>query len=463
MVYLISLGLVIFLLISWRDQKLALALLIASLPTYLLRFKLFGLPTTMLELMILSLFLIWFSKSYWPHLKQVWQKKRIRRPYPFSWEIIGLITVSFLAVITARLSLAALGAWKAYFFEPILLFILIINLAQNKADRAKIFWALLFSTALISLIAIYQKITGQLIPNDFWATASTRRVVSVFEYPNAVGLFLAPLIPLLTTWAWSLKKEQLTMNWFRLGLIGVVMLLAGLSIYFAKSEGALIGLLAGLVAVGLLINKWTRVVTSIGLGLMVVSLIIFPNWQSLALEKITLQDLSGQIRLQQWRETKDLLSQGSNIFWGAGLANYQQAIAPYHQEGIFFNRDRIDNFHALTWASSTLQAKYWQPVEIYLYPHNIFLNFWTEIGILGMLIWLILLIRAMYLSLRIGLKKKANNRYLAIGILGSLVVILIHGLVDVPYFKNDLSALFWITIALLALLKLDESVLKYED
>jgi len=29
-----------------------------------------------------------------------------------------------------------------------------------------------------------------------------------------------------------------------------------------------------------------------------------------------------------------------------------------------------------------------------------------------------------------------------------MVVVLIHGLVDVPYFKNDLAILFWIVYAL---------------
>ena len=42
------------------------------------------------------------------------------------------------------------------------------------------------------------------------------------------------------------------------------------------------------------------------------------------------------------------------------------------------------------------------------------------------------------------------NDFLAVGLLGALVYIFIHGLVDVPYFKNDLSAQFWILLAAVA-------------
>jgi len=42
-----------------------------------------------------------------------------------------------------------------------------------------------------------------------------------------------------------------------------------------------------------------------------------------------------------------------------------------------------------------------------------------------------------------------QDKYLKLGLLGALVVIIVHGLVDVPYFKNDLSLLFWLIIFLI--------------
>jgi len=44
-------------------------------------------------------------------------------------------------------------------------------------------------------------------------------------------------------------------------------------------------------------------------------------------------------------------------------------------------------------------------------------------------------------------------------LLSAMVVIVVHGLVDVPYFKNDLAVMFW---ALIALMSLVDSNGRYE-
>jgi len=49
---------------------------------------------------------------------------------------------------------------------------------------------------------------------------------------------------------------------------------------------------------------------------------------------------------------------------------------------------------------------------------------------------------------------KTNDNYFIIGLLGAMTAIIIHGLVDVPYFKNDLAAMFWVFLAIMSLMKL---------
>ena len=66
----------------------AILLLIFSLPSYLIRFNIFGLPTTLLEVMILITFFIWFIKFLWPNFKNFLKNRKKNLPYPFSWEII---------------------------------------------------------------------------------------------------------------------------------------------------------------------------------------------------------------------------------------------------------------------------------------------------------------------------------------------------------------------------------------
>jgi len=449
---------IFFLSLALLRLDWALFFLIATLPAYLIRFSVFGLPSTLLEVMILITFTIWFLSRYLPQLKNLLKNRQQKIPYPFSWEIIILILLSFLAAGVAGFSNSALGIWKAYFFEPILLFILIFNIFREKKDWSKIFWALLLSAIGISLLAIYQKITGQFIFNEFWANEATRRVVSLFGYPNAVGLYLAPLIMIFFGWFFSLPRQTTLHKSLQKILIILTITIGLLAIYFARSEGALIGLAAGLFVFGLLAGRKQRLATLI-LGVVIIGGILFStSARDFTINKLTLNDLSGQIRQRQWKETF-LALHGIKLLTGAGLSNYQTAVKPYHQEGIFFNRDKLLNFDEQLRASAELRAKYWQPVEIYLYPHNIFLNFWSELGLLGALVFVWLIIKYLFISLKLTIsfgREKKSEKYIALGLFSAMIVIVVHGLVDVPYFKNDLAVMFWLFFALVGSLNFNQ-------
>jgi len=191
------------------------------------------------------------------------------------------------------------------------------------------------------------------------------------------------------------------------------------------------------------------------LGIIIVLIIIITSITPLrnyAVQKITMNDLSGQIRKLQWKETLTMMkAEKEKIIFGTGLASYQQAILPFHQEGFFYNFDNDLDFRKKTIESAEYRATHWQPVEIYLYPHNIFLNFWTEIGILGLLLFAWLLIKYF---VRVGklICKDGENKYFILGLGGAVLTMIIHGWVDVPYFKNDLSVLFWVLFVILGML-----------
>jgi O-antigen ligase len=455
MLTLLIASLVFFLIIAILRLDLAAFLIIALLPSYLLRFNIVGIPFTFLEAMILISFASWFLKNVMPNLK-TWLKNRQQRiPYPFSWEIITIIIISFLAVAIGGFNTSALGIWKAYFFEPILLFILVMNVLPGDKGRQKILLALLIGAAATSLWGLFQQITGLFIFNPFWADASTRRVVSFFGYPNAVGLYLAPLTLIFSGWLLSIKGWSLK-NTINKLLIGVVIIASLLTIYFAQSEGALVGILAAAFLFMLAANKKSRY-AAVGLAIIaIIGIFAVPALKTYASDKIFLKDLSGEIRQRQWKETMLSLT-GWKVLSGNGLSGYQAAVAPYHQMGIFFNSDRLANFDNLLRASAEMRAKYWQPVEIYMYPHNIFLNFWSELGILGALAFTWLIFRYLFIALKLFFQTK---NYLVLGLFGAMVVITVHGLVDVPYFKNDLSAMFFVLLALLGSLTIEAKIKK---
>ena len=158
------------------------------------------------------------------------------------------------------------------------------------------------------------------MPYSFWENQNTFRVTAWYGFPNAVGLFLAPLIPL----AIYLIKQKLTFISRILSLIFVP--LSILAIIYAKSTGALVGLAAG-IGFLLLMYKKTRwpAVTICFLGLL--SLFSFSGLSKIK-QELLFQDRSGQIRIGIWNETWQFLK--DNPLSGAGLASYMEKIKPYH-------------------------------------------------------------------------------------------------------------------------------------
>jgi O-antigen ligase len=453
---------ILYFILVLRRLDWAVMFLIAALPVYLIRFNILGVPLTLLETMILISFGAWFITNFnklKTNLTNLFKrdKNKIKIDYPFKHEIILMLIISFIAAGVSGFSDEALGIWKAYFFEPALLFILVINIFKEKDGINKILWPLAISAFAVSVFAIYQKFTGAFIVNEFWAAEETRRVVSFFGYPNAVGLYLGPVILILIGWLIqqaAAAKERIIS--YKLLVIFIIIVISLLSIYFAKSEGALIGIIAGLFVFGIFANKKIRWIT-VGLAVLaVMGIMVFVPAREYAVNKILLRDLSGQIRKAQWAETWEMLNDGKLIF-GAGLANYQNAIKPYHKAGIFVRDYNDPNWHRKTVWNEEFRNSVWQPTEIYLYPHNIFLNFWVELGLAGMLLFAWIIVKYFIIGFKIIRHSTFDIRHLTIGLLSALVVVIIHGLVDVPYFKNDLAPMFWIFLAMMGILNIQHN------
>ncbi|NTV41380.1 MAG: O-antigen ligase family protein [Candidatus Moranbacteria bacterium] len=84
-------------------------------------------------------------------------------------------------------------------------------------------------------------------------------------------------------------------------------------------------------------------------------------------------------------------------------------------------------------------------------PHNLFLAFWLQTGLIGLFGFVFLAC-----NIFIFLLKKENKNSLDWVLFSFLLYTLIHGLVDTPFWKNDLSFLFWFFIAFFLLIKQKE-------
>jgi len=391
--------------IVWRYPHWKTLLLAISLPTYLLRFQIFGIPTTWLELTIYLVFIIWLYRNglrtqWWRPLHRYWQ--------PLSLLGIGLL----IGTLISADPLVSLGILKGWFVDPLLLFLLIANSCNNPDTEFNyVVVGLWFSGVVLAVVALYQVASGDFITAD-------QRASAWFGSANYLSLYLVPIMMLILGW------------WKRLKLLGPIKLIWpgwiiwggwGLmlgALYFTFSyAGWLALLIGGLVFWWFTSPSWKAAV----IGLIGTIIMVTYQWQSPKFQH--LWDLAGRssshVRLQVWQTA--FLMVKEHWFTGIGLGLFE---ARYLE---FANR----LFHP--------------PLEpVMLHSHNIGLQFWLNTGILGLggFIWLL----SKWFR-RIWLGVRAKN-IPSVAVFSAMVALLAHGMVDVAYWKNDLSALFWIIVAL---------------
>ncbi|PWB38819.1 MAG: hypothetical protein C3F02_01885 [Parcubacteria group bacterium] len=406
----------IFAYITWRRPLIGTAIIIAVLPVYQWRLSLWLWPTTFLELLIVVLFLVWLAKDNKFKVINFSFQKKFFNPLPTIWRWLMLFwLLASISAVLVNPTLAALGLWRAYFLEPLMFFLVLIYELKNKKDYNLILIALAALLSWLFFLTGWQFFSSWNLPAAYdWPQA--RRLTAIFSYPNALSLLTAgPAVFFLGLWLESKRKVR-QYYWLILFLAGVIMA------YLAHSEGALLGMGVAIIF-WLILEKKIRKFGIPLVTLFFLTFILFGHtqsiWQSVSQQVFSPQlDLSAtslEIRSSQWQEDWRFLQ--NNFFWGAGLNGYQRAVRPYHQA---------------EW------------LEIYLYPHDIWLNFWTELGLLGLLAFLAITGKIIF-SLR-GLHRAKIDLAWPLSLFW--LTWFVHGLVDVPYFKNDLSILFFVFLAL---------------
>src|SRR3989339_680710 len=309
-VILIVAGL-LYLICAVLDLRLALALFCALLPPYLLRFALplpFGpldaLPSTLLEVFFWILFLTWLLVGRQPKKKpkgtaavNAVTDHDLRRWMP---GLVLLILGASIGVLIAPNIISALGLWRAYFLEPVLFFFLFTDLVREARTRRMVLAALGLTLAIVGLVAIIQKLTGWWIPNPVWRDEATRRVTGFYGFPNGIGLMAAPITILMAAWTVDLiRKVRYWRDSIWPLLTGTSALLGILAILFAVSEGAMLGIAAGLLTYGLL-SRSIRKYTLIGLIFVFVLILIYTPLRNYTSLMLSMRDDSWQVRKIVW-------------------------------------------------------------------------------------------------------------------------------------------------------------------
>lgn len=396
-------------------MKYLIFIICLALPAYLIRFGIFGIPTTLLEILIYVVFVIGLFNL----------KNRQKISIKYIWPIILMLLAGLVSVYITPDKMVALGQFKALFIDPILVFWLTASYLK-KEDFVWIFGGITGSSLVVSIYSIIQKILGQVTVDN--------RVVGIFGYsPNYTALFLAPIAGMLMAYGLQLtaKKNKTKTDLLVIFAFSFSLLANLFAIYFSGSRGALLAVGCSLVFYFVVrfwswINTkmWVKISLFLVITIAIISAIIVfkPNF-SLDPAVGGRVTTSNNIRYEIWRTSFEL--GGKSPIFGLGLGNFQQSFSNLTQNRVNFPE------YISPWA---------------LTPHNIFLMFWLSTGILGLIafVWLLIII------FKNGFKNISNP--ISLLLLSGVVVIIAQGIVDTPYFKNDLSLLFWLIFAYMLLL-----------
>jgi O-antigen ligase len=324
--------------------------------------------------------------------------------------------LSLLATEYLRLSLREL---RTLIVEPVLFWYLCRAVLRTREDVGWLVGALVGVTTLVAVLGLVQFVRGGAVTD----VQGVRRVLGPYSSPNHFALLLGRALPFLLAIGWCLPR-------WRPWAIGGAALCGG-ALLATFSVGGWIGTgLAVLVVAGLLGGR--RVV----LGLVVAGLLV----AAVVLFAVPVERLAGRldpsqgtsfVRVQLWQAGLGLVGQSPLL--GIGLDNFLYRYPTVLPEDASFEPNLS-------------------------HPHNLILQFWLSLGLaglaaLGWLLWrFVSLLGPWTRHLRAPWAGPPLAQALAVGALGSMTDFVAHGLVDNGYFLPDMAVIFWLTLAVAAVL-----------
>jgi len=375
-------------------------LVVFLIPTYIFSFKIWLIPTNLLEALVSVLFLAWFIGNF----NKIPEISRSMFKSSFFPPILLIFLGASISTIFSDDIITSAGIWKSWFIVPLLFFVVVLNAIKNGKQVQKIISSLFFSGFWVSLIALFYFFSHNLTYDG--------RLKAFYESPNHLAMYLSPILILSLYLYFVFDKKIIKFFLFAAHCSLLVVL------YLTYSYGAWIGLIASLFFLFVFQKLGFRNLVSNWKPGFCIFLLIVASFFAF---QINSQKFQGMIdfsypslssRLAIWQSAWEIIKDQPFNGIGPGLfqeyyLKYQVTLEPY-----------------LEWAVPQ--------------PHNLFLAFWLQTGLLGLLGFIWLLFRFFRI--------KINS--LAIILMATMICVLIHGLVDTTYWKNDLAVVFWLIIAL---------------
>jgi O-antigen ligase len=311
-----------------------------------------------------------------------------------------------LATIFSTDLRASAGIWKGWFVDPLLFFVVLVTTIRKPGQIKGVLYSLFLSGAVVSVISLIYLIQGKLDPFG--------RLQAFYNSPNYLAMYLAPALIIGAGFLFQkMAKLKIIPNTFI--LVFVTCLLLSVVLFFTNSFGAWLGVIAA-VCFGIVfyLYKSNRKQFALTILYLVLLIIVFLGYFAL-IQK----ESSFDARIIIWQEAWEVFK--ANPILGIGPGTFGNYFPPHPEWGV-------------------------------TQPHNIFLAFLLQTGILGFVgfVWLL----AWFF--RTGIRNYELG-IMNVVLMMVMIYILVHGLVDATYWKNDLAVIFWLVVGLMTVLKIQKS------
>lgn len=374
-----------------KTTRWTLLATVAGLPVYVVRWHYGPLPTTLLETLIIVTAVLYVLARW----RDGWRRP-LRTPYDIP--ILLLLVAGAISVFVAADHRAALGLYRAYFVEAVAVFYVAVDLLRRPEAIARALIALAIGSSAFAVLNLY--VFAQAVLHHQLNVGSAPS--ALYGDSNYVAMYLEPPVAL----AAGLVLFASSARWRWLGLAWLA--IAGAALFVMFSKGTYLALAVLAVVAVISVGRWRLQL----LGALLAAALIVSRIPAIEDRFSTaVSSLAGRVQLV----TVTLRMLHDHPLFGVGLGGYSFKLNGQTPE---------------------------------VYPHDIWLTFWVEIGMLGVIAFAVILFGLLWRGWRAWPRTMGFDRAVLWGVLGALVLWTVHGLVDSPYWKNDMSVEFWVLAAI---------------
>lgn len=349
--------------------------------------------------------------------------KVIRGKRTFNLEIVDLAVLIFgILILTSSFFSAggdASSSAATVSFILLLGYFLVVNLMRTELWIKRCIISLVASASIVALIGVYEFIFGS--ANNNWLDQSFHsiiklRVVSLFENPNILAMFLVIIFPFLI--ALSLQAKEKNTKFLSKILVAIFVV----CVVFTWSRGAWIAALLSCLAFALIKNRKAFRVFGVAIFCVPVLSILLPDsiWSRFT-SIANLSDSSTAYRIYTWKGTMNTVKETGIFGIGYGDASFQAVYPSYAYSGI----------------------------EASPHSHSLLLQILVCMGIVGLVVFAIVIFLNFQKCFEfIKEYKYDSSTVYVIAAVSSAIAALTMGIFDYIWYNQRIFYLFWIVLAI---------------